>query len=53
MSKKEALCEAVDYYKPDLDLIIIIGCETWLKSTITDNEVLPTGYKICTPQGSY
>ena len=42
MSKKEALWEAVDYYKPDF----IIGCETWLKPTITDNEVLPTGYKI-------
>ena len=42
MSKKEALWEALNYYKPDF----IIGCETWLKPTITDNEVLPTGYKI-------
>lgn len=42
VSKEEALWEAVDYYKPDF----IIGCETWLKPTITDNEVLLTGYKI-------
>ena len=42
MSKKEVLWEAVDHHKPDF----IIGCETWLKPTITDNEVLPIGYKI-------
>ena len=36
MSKKDALWEAVDHHKPDF----IIGYETWLKPTITDNEIL-------------
>lgn len=39
-AKREAFWNLVDSSKPD----VILGCETWLRSTITTQEVMPPGY---------
>ena len=41
-AKREALWNLVESCKPD----IILGCETWLKPTITNQEVMPPGYEL-------
>ena len=41
-NKKESFWEMLDNYSPD----IVIGCETWLNSSILDNEIMPTNYKL-------
>ena len=41
-SKKEVFWEVLEIYSPD----IITGCETWLTSSILDNEVIPRNYKL-------
>ena len=42
VSKKEAFWELLDTHAPD----IIIGCETWLRPNIFDNEIIPSIYKL-------
>ena len=42
LSKKETFWESIDFYQPDF----IIGCETWLNSTVFDTEILPENYKV-------
>ena len=39
-AKRQAFWNLVDSSKPD----VILGCETWLRSTITTQEVMPPGY---------
>jgi len=41
-NKKESFWEMLDNYSPD----IVIGCETWLNSSILDNEIMPQNYKL-------
>ena len=41
-SKKEVFWEVLEIYSPE----IITGCETWLTSSILDNEVIPRNYKL-------
>ena len=42
LSKKESFWETLDDHTPD----IVIGCETWLNSSILDNEIMPKSYKL-------
>ena len=39
-AKREAFWNLLESSKPD----IILGCETWLKPTITNHEIIPPGY---------
>ena len=41
-AKREAFWNLVESRKPD----IVLGCETWLKSTITNQEVMSPGYEV-------
>ena len=45
MNKKESFWEMIDNYSPD----VVVGCETWLKPSILDNEIFPQNYNLfCT-----
>ena len=40
--KRETFWNLSESSKPD----IILGCETWLKTTVTNQEIIPPGYKV-------
>jgi len=42
VSKKEVFWELLESHLPD----IVVACETWLDQSITNNEVILSGYKI-------
>ena len=42
ISKKEIFWKLLENHSPD----IIASCETWLTSSILDNEIIPDNYKL-------
>ena len=42
LSKKKSFWEMLDNYSPD----IAVGCETWLTSSVLNNEIMPRNYKL-------
>ena len=42
MSKRESFWEMLDNCSPD----IVVGCETWLRPSILDNEIFPQNYNL-------
>ena len=42
VNKKEAFWELLERHSPD----IVVACETWLDQSVTDNEIIPSGYKL-------
>ena len=41
-AKREVFWNLLESSKPDL----VLGCETWLNPTITDQEIIPPGYEV-------
>ena len=41
MSKRESFWEILDNFSPD----IVIGCQTWLTSSILNNKIIPKLYR--------
>ena len=42
MSKRKSFWEMLDNCSPD----IVVGCETWLRPSILDNEIFPQNYNL-------